>query len=75
MKQAVEDVPDEFGGLHLDSITITAEVNAKGQLALLGSGGEIGGKAESVSSSKSRLARARLSASNARPTGYAGRIA
>ena len=44
MKLVMRDVPADFGDLHLDSITITIEVNAKGQVALLGAGGEFGGK-------------------------------
>lgn len=44
MKKVVDGLPSEFGELHLDSVTITAEVNAKGQLILLGSGGELSGK-------------------------------
>jgi hypothetical protein len=44
MKQVMEKVPADFGELRLDSITITAEVNAKGQVSLLGAGGEVGGR-------------------------------
>ena len=44
MKLVMENIPSDFGNLHLDSITITAEVSTKGQVSLLGAGGEFGGK-------------------------------
>lgn len=44
VKQVVSSLPSDFGELHLDSVTITAEVNAKGQFILLGAGGELAGK-------------------------------
>jgi len=44
MKLVMQNVPADFGDVQLDSITITIEVNAKGHVALLGAGGEFGGK-------------------------------
>ena len=44
VQEVVSEAPDQFGHFGLDSITITAEVSAKGQVGLLGTGGEAGGK-------------------------------
>jgi hypothetical protein len=44
MKLVMQNIPADFGELHLDSITIAVEVNTKGQVSLLGAAGEIGGK-------------------------------
>jgi len=44
MQEVVSDTPNEFGQFGLESITISAEVSAKGQVGLLGTGGEASGK-------------------------------
>jgi hypothetical protein len=45
MGNVITGVPRAFGSYELDEITISAEVSAKGQVSLLGSGGEVAGKA------------------------------
>ncbi len=37
-------VPDALGGYSVDTITVSAEISAKGKVSFLGSGGELGGK-------------------------------
>lgn len=44
MESVIQGVRDEFGGFALDSVTLTVEVSAKGQVSLLGTGGELAGK-------------------------------
>ena len=44
LQEVVAGAPEKFGEFSLDTVTLTAEVNAKGQLSLLGTGGELGGK-------------------------------
>ncbi|MDX2044710.1 MAG: hypothetical protein SF097_26100 [Acidobacteriota bacterium] len=44
MSSVVETVPNTFGEFALDSVTLTAEISAKGQVSLLGTGGELAGK-------------------------------
>ena len=44
MGTAVAKVPNELGAFTLDTITLTAEISSKGQISLLGTGGEIGSK-------------------------------
>jgi hypothetical protein len=44
MRGVIADVPAAFGKYQLDQVTISAEVSAKGQISLLGSGGELAGK-------------------------------
>jgi hypothetical protein len=44
MGNVIGSVTDRFGEFQLNEVTISAEVSAKGQISLLGSGGEIAGK-------------------------------
>jgi len=44
MERIVGNISQQVGNFRVDTISVTAEVNAKGQLSLLGSGGEMGGK-------------------------------
>ena len=44
MGTAVANMPKDVGAFTLDTITLTAEITAKGQISLLGTGGEIGSK-------------------------------
>jgi len=44
MDNMLQQLPDRIGEFHLDTMTITVEVSAKGSLSLLGSGGELAGK-------------------------------
>ena len=44
MRGVIAEVPAAFGNYQLDQVTISAEVSAKGQISLLGSGGELAGK-------------------------------
>jgi uncharacterized membrane protein len=44
MESVIRNLSQEVGNYRMDSISVTAEVNAKGKLSLLGSGGEVGGK-------------------------------
>lgn len=45
MRQVITNLPEAFGHYELDQITISAEISAKGQVSLLGSGGELAGTA------------------------------
>jgi hypothetical protein len=45
MRGAIAKVTTTIGEFRLDKVTLAAEVNAKGKLELLGTGGELGGKA------------------------------
>jgi|ERR1700733_6035827 len=45
MRDVITALPHAFGSYELDEITLSAEVSAKGQVSLLGSGGEIAGNA------------------------------
>jgi hypothetical protein len=45
MREVIATPPDAYGDYSLDQIQVSAEVSAKGQLSLLGSGGELSGKA------------------------------
>ena len=45
MRHVITGLPETFGNYELDQITIRAEVSAKGQVSLLGSGGELAGTA------------------------------
>jgi hypothetical protein len=45
MREVITALPDAYGDYSLDQIQISAEVSAKGQLSLLGSGGELSGRA------------------------------
>ena len=44
MEKIVGNLQSQIGKYQMDSITISAEVNAKGQVSLLGNGGEAGAK-------------------------------
>ena len=44
MERIIGNLSDQVGRYQMDSITVSAEVNAKGKVSLLGSGGEMGGK-------------------------------
>jgi hypothetical protein len=44
MRSVVEALPDALGAYRLEEITLSVEVTAKGQVGLLGTGGEVGGK-------------------------------
>jgi hypothetical protein len=45
MRQTIAELPAVYGGYELNEVTVSAEVSAKGQVSLLGSGGELAGKA------------------------------
>jgi hypothetical protein len=45
MRTIIADLPQACGGYELDQVTVSAEISAKGQVSLLGSGGELAGKA------------------------------
>jgi hypothetical protein len=45
MRHTIADLPSVCGGYELNEVTVSAEVSAKGQVSLLGSGGELAGKA------------------------------
>jgi hypothetical protein len=44
MREVITGLPEAFGKYQLDQVTVSAEVSAKGQVSLLGSGGELAGK-------------------------------
>jgi hypothetical protein len=44
MEQVIGGVSAAVGRYHLESVTLTAEVSAKGTVSLLGTGGEMAGK-------------------------------
>jgi hypothetical protein len=44
VREVITGLPEAVGKYQLDQVTVTAEVSAKGQISLLGSGGEIAGK-------------------------------
>src|ERR1700682_5727818 len=44
MDKVVGSIGTHVGSFEMDTITVSAEVNAKGKVSLLGSGGEMGGK-------------------------------
>jgi hypothetical protein len=43
MSGVVDGLPETMGGFEVDSITLAVEVTAKGQVSLLGTGGELAG--------------------------------
>lgn len=43
MHGVITDLPQTFGKYQLDEVTVSVEVSAKGQISLLGSGGELAG--------------------------------
>ena len=45
MQHTIAELPAVCGGYELNEVTVSAEVSAKGQVSLLGSGGELGGTA------------------------------
>lgn len=44
MRDVITGIPEALGKYQLDQVTVSAEVSAKGQISLLGSGGELAGK-------------------------------
>ncbi len=44
LEKIIGNLSQEVGNYKMDTISVTAEVNAKGKVSLLGSGGEVGGK-------------------------------
>jgi hypothetical protein len=44
MGDVVAKLPGGFGDFTMDTVTLTAEVSAKGQVSLLGTGAEVAGK-------------------------------
>src|SRR5262249_37097355 len=44
MQGLLDETPEQQGKFQVDSITFTVEISAKGQVSLLGTGGEVGGK-------------------------------
>ena len=44
LRTVFDSLPDDVGGLQLGSVTVTAEISAKGQVSLLGIGGDVTGK-------------------------------
>lgn len=44
MEKVIGSISTRVGSFEMDTITVSAEVNAKGKVSLLGSGGEMGGK-------------------------------
>ncbi len=44
MESIIGQLAEEVGNYHMETISVTAEVSAKGKVSLLGSGGEVGGK-------------------------------
>jgi hypothetical protein len=57
MREVITDLPAAFGRYELDQVTISAEVSAKGQISLLGSGGELAGKSGLTFTFTRRLAK------------------
>jgi hypothetical protein len=44
LERIIGNLSQEVGKYRMETVTVTAEVNAKGKVSLLGSGGEVGGK-------------------------------
>ena len=44
MEKIIGKLSEDVGNYHMETVAVTAEVSAKGQISLLGSGGEVGGK-------------------------------
>lgn len=44
MYEVLADLPATMGDYHLEQVQISVEVSAKGQVSLLGTGGELAGK-------------------------------
>lgn len=44
MAEIIGKLTKEVGNYHMETIAVTAEVSAKGQVSLLGTGGEVAGK-------------------------------
>jgi hypothetical protein len=43
MRSVIAELPEACGGYQLDQVTVSAEVSARGQISLLGTGGEVAG--------------------------------
>lgn len=66
MKAVLDRLPRFVGEFEIDQIAISAEISAKGKVALLGSGGELGGKGGlTFTFRKTRSGRVDLVAANA----------
>lgn len=44
LEKVVERIPAAMGGFGVDTVTLSAEINAKGTVSLVGTGGEVGAK-------------------------------
>jgi hypothetical protein len=44
LEEVVQRIPDALGGFSVDTIALSAEINAKGTVSLVGTGGEVGAK-------------------------------
>jgi hypothetical protein len=44
MERIIGNLSQQVGQYQMETITVSAEINAKGKVSLLGSGGEMGGK-------------------------------
>lgn len=44
IREIVADIPAQAGAYNLEEVQVAVEVSAKGQLSLLGTGGELAGK-------------------------------
>lgn len=44
MGGVISVVPDMLGAFHVDEVTLSAEISAKGSVSLMGTGGELGGQ-------------------------------
>lgn len=44
LEKIIGNLSEQVGNYRMETISVTAEVNAKGKVSLLGSGGELGGK-------------------------------
>jgi len=43
METVVQGIPGKLGGLSVSTVSLKAEISAKGKVSLLGTGGELGG--------------------------------
>jgi hypothetical protein len=44
LEKVVQRIPAVMGGFGVETVTVSAEINAKGTVSLVGTGGEIGAK-------------------------------
>jgi hypothetical protein len=44
LEKVVQRIPAAMGGFSVDTVTLSAEINAKGTVSLVGTGGEVGAK-------------------------------